>query len=375
MSQASPITVTADADGKPFPPLPPDSLIHGRQWSPARANEWYSALPWIAGANFLPMSASNELEMWQADTFDPNEIDREMALAQGLGFNSMRTFLHDLAWSQDPTGFFHRVDQYLQIASRHGVSTMFVLFDSVWDPHPRAGRQAEPVPGRHNSRWLQSPGAFALTHASEYPRLERYVKEVVSRYARDRRVLAWDIMNEPDNTNVGSYGKSEPANKIGYAYRLLVTAFGWVRELDPDQPLTAGVWHNDWSQDSVLFDFEKFQLTASDIITYHCYDPPSQMAFRISSLRRFGRPILCTEYMARPRGSTFQAILPLLKKEKVAAFNWGFVDGRSQTIFPWDSWEHAYAAEPQVWFHDIFRPDGSPYSAEETDVIKNLTQR
>ncbi len=375
MSQASPGKVLDDADGKPMPPLPADSLIHGQQWTPARANEWYASLPWLSGANFLPMSAVNELEMWQADTFDPREIDREMGLAEGLGLTTMRTFLHDLAWSQDPAGFFSRVDQYLDIASRHGIRTMLVLFDSVWDPNPRVGKQPDPVPGRHNSRWVQSPGAFALTHASEYPRLERYVKETVSRYAHDPRVLAWDIMNEPDNTNANSYGAREPAEKTAYAYHLMVTAFGWVREVNPDQPLTAGVWHNDWSQDNVLLDFEKFQLTASDIITFHCYEPAPQMAFRIQSLRRFGRPIICTEYMARPRGCTFQAVMPLLKKENVGAINWGFVSGRSQTIYPWDSWEHPYAGEPQVWFHDIFRPDGTPYSAEETDVIKSLTQK
>ena len=375
MSQASPISVAVDADGKPFPALPSDALIHGRQWSPARAGEWYAARPWMAGANFLPATASNELEMWQADTFDPKEIDREMALAEGLGFNVMRTFLHDLAWSQDPAGFFSRVDQYLQIASRHRVATMFVLFDSVWDPDPHVGKQADPVPGRHNSRWLQSPGAFPLTHASEYARLERYVTDTVSHYSHDARVIAWDVMNEPDNTNATSYGSREPLNKTAFAYRLMLSAFGWAREVNPDQPLTAGVWHNDWSQDAVLFDFEKFQLTASDVVTFHSYDPPSQMSARIASLRRFGRPLICTEYMARPRGSTFQSIMPLLKKENVGAINWGFVSGRSQTIYPWDSWEHAYAAEPKVWFHDIFRTDGSPWSAEETELIKGLTQR
>jgi hypothetical protein len=296
-----------------------------------------------------------------------------MALAQGLGFTAMRTFLHDLAWSQDTAGFYARVDHYLQIASRHGICTMFVLFDSVWDPDPLAGRQPDPVPGRHNSRWVQSPGRYALSHASEYPRLETYVKQTIARFARDPRVLAWDVMNEPDNTNQGSYGVTELPDKMRYAWHLLVTAFGWARVIDPDQPLTAGVWHNEWGQVALLPDFEKFQLTASDLITFHCYDPPEEVSRRIASLRRLGRPVLCTEYMARPRGSTFAAVTPLLKKENAGAFSWGFVSGRSQTLYPWDSWQKAYAAEPQVWFHDIFRPDGTPYLQDEIDTIRAVT--
>lgn len=362
-----------DATGHPLPPLPGDGLIQGRRWTAERAAEWYQRRPWIVGANYLPASAVNELEMWQADTFDPTAMEREMALARGLGFTAMRTFLHDLAWSEDPAGFYSRVDRYLDIASRHGISTMFVLFDSVWDPDPHARRQPDPVPGLHNSRWVQAPGRYALTHASEYARLETYVKQTVGRYARDPRVLAWDIMNEPDNTNQGSYAATELPDKMRYAYHLMVSAFGWARVIDPDQPLTAGVWHNEWGEDMLLLDFEKFQLTASDIITFHSYEPPADVARRISSLRRFGRPVLCTEYMARPRGSTFAAVMPVLKKENVGAFSWGFVSGRSQTIYPWDSWQKAYAAEPPVWFHDIFHPDGTPYLPDEVQAIRSLT--
>jgi hypothetical protein len=362
-----------DAAGQPMPPLPGNDMLRARQWSAERANAWYAGRPWMAGANFLPASAINELEMWQTDTFNPDEIDREMALAQGLGFNVMRTFLHDLAWTQDPAGFFNRVDRYLDIASRHGISTMFVLFDSVWDPQPKVGRQHAPVPGRHNSGWVQSPGGFALTHASEYPRMESYVKETIRRYGKDTRVCAWDIMNEPDNTNASSYGNKEPRDKMTYAYHLMVSAFGWAREIEPSQPLTAGVWHNEWGQDMLLLDFERFQLTSSDVITFHSYEPPAEMSRRIASLRRFGRPLICTEYMARPRGSTFEAVMPLLKKEGVGAINWGFVSGKSQTIYPWDSWQKEYTAEPKVWFHDIFRADGTPFLSEETDLIRSLT--
>ena len=80
--------------------------------------------------------------------------------------------------------------------------------------------------------------------------------------------------------------------------------------------------------------------------------------------------------MARPRASTFAAILPLLKAEKVGAYNWGFVDGKSQTIYPWDSWERPYVREqPTIWFHEVFKEDDTPYRQQEVDLIRALTGR
>jgi hypothetical protein len=133
------------------------------------------------------------------------------------------------------------------------------------------------------------------------------------------------------------------------------------------------VWKDDWSTDEKLSPMARFQLQNSDVITFHSYGPPDEMRGRIQSLQRFGRPLICTEYMARPMGSTFQAILPILKEAHVGAYNWGFVSGKSQTIYPWDSWEKQYTAEPKVWFHDIFRQDGSPFDAQEVTLIRQMT--
>src|SRR5579883_3168989 len=57
------------------------------RWSAAKANKWYSEHKWICGANFLPSTAINQLEMWQADTFDSATIDRELGYAEKIGFN------------------------------------------------------------------------------------------------------------------------------------------------------------------------------------------------------------------------------------------------------------------------------------------------
>jgi hypothetical protein len=347
-----------------------------QQWSTASATTWYANQPWPVGSNFIPSSAINELEMWQADTFDLPAIDRELGWAEGLGMNTMRVFLHNLAWKQDRSGFIKRMDQFLRVADQHHIRIMFVLLDSVWDPNPQIGKQREPRPGVHNSGWVQAPGAKILNEPATWSvEIEPYVKEVVGHFRNDHRVLVWDLMNEPDNEN-GSYKSTELPNKAEAAQRLLARVWEWARSVKSTQPLTSGVWRKqDWSDDNKLSPMEHLQLDNSDVITFHSYDPPEKMQITIQSLRRFQRPIICTEYMARPRGSTFEAILPILKQEKIGAYNWGFVSGKTQTIYPWDSWAKQYTAEPPLWFHDVFRPDGTPYDPKETDLIRLLTGR
>jgi hypothetical protein len=343
------------------------------RWSDEKAKQWYSSQPWLVGSNFLPSTAINELEMWQADTFDPKTIDRELGWAEAIGMNTMRVFLHNLPWTQDSQGLLNRMEKFLQIADKRHIRTTFVLLDSVWDPYPQLGKQRAPKPHVHNSGWVQAPGAEILKDSSRWDQeLKPYVTGVLAHFRNDRRVLMWDLMNEPDNDNPPYRGKELP-NKAELATELLKREWQWAREVNPSQPLTSGVWKGDWSNDAALSDTARFQLDNSDVITFHSYEPPDATKRRIESLLRFGRPVVCTEYMARPRGSTFQAILPLLKEQHVGAYNWGFVSGKSQTIYPWDSWEKQYTGPPPVWFHDIFYPDGKPYDPAEVRLIKTLT--
>jgi len=346
------------------------------RWSEKQAADWYAKQPWLVGSNYIPANAINELEMWQADTFDPKRIDLELGWAEAIGLNTMRVFLHDLPWQQDAAGFQKRIDTFLQIAARHHIKPLFVLFDSCWDPQPQLGKQHAPKPGVHNSGWVQSPGAKALQDPSQYPRLEAYVKGVVAAFAKDDRILGWDVWNEPDNGNGGSYKELEPKNKNELVVALLPKAFAWARSAHPMQPLTSGVWKDDWSVPEKLGPGAKIQIETSDVISFHSYDKPEVFEKRILSLQQYHRPLICTEYMARGNGSTFQGSLPIAKKYNVGAINWGLVAGKTQTYLPWDSWEHPYTdREPSVWFHEIFRTDGKPYSAEETELIKRLTSR
>jgi hypothetical protein len=345
------------------------------RWTEERANQWYGQQPWLVGSNFLPSDAVNELEMWQAETFDAGEIDRELGWAEKLGMNTMRVFLHNLPWEQDSAGFQRRIDQFLAIASRHHIRPMFVLFDSCWDPNPKLGPQRPPIPGVHNSGWVQAPGKAMLIDAEQYPRLKAYVQGVLGAFANDQRILAWDVWNEPDNDNGSSYGKLEPANKRDLVLALLPQVFAWARTEHPVQPLTSGVWTGDWSSLDRMSAMGRLQIEQSDVISFHNYDWPESFEARIQQLEQFHRPLICTEYMARGAGSTFDLILPIAKKNHVGAINWGLVKGKSQTYLPWDSWQHPYIREkPTVWFHDVFYEDGTPYRAREAEIIRKATE-
>jgi Cellulase (glycosyl hydrolase family 5) len=342
-------------------------------WPVEKAAAWGKAHPWLVGCNYAPSTAINQLEMWQADTFDLATIDRELGWAESLGFNSLRVFLHHIPWEQDSEGFLKRIDQFLEVADRHHIGVMLVLFDGVWDPYPQAGKQPAPRKGLHNSGWVQSPGRVILGAPDRHDELKGYVTGVIGRFRNDRRVHAWDLFNEPDNPNKSSYGRLELPNKAEMALALLRKAFDWARSATPEQPLTAGVWLGDLTKAEALSPINKFMLEQSDVISFHNYHPLDEMKRDVEALKRHHRPILCTEYMARPAGSRFDPILAYLKSEGVGAYNWGFVDGKSQTIYPWDSWQKPYDAEPPVWFHDVFRTNGTPYDAKEVEYIRSVT--
>ena len=353
--------------------LAPSTAAEARdRWTERQANGWYATQPWLVGSNYTPASAINQLEMWQAATWDPKRIDTELGLAQGIGMNTMRVFLHDELWKQDPEGFKRRIDEFLTIAQRHGVRPLFVLFDSCWDPDPKLGPQHPPIPGVHNSGWVQSPGMAGLRDPARYPDYKAYVQGVIGAFAKDRRVLGWDLWNEPDN-GADQYKGQEGKEPLVRA--LLAKVFVWAREVDPTQPLTSGVWlGDDWTLTGKSSPMEKLQLGQSDVVTFHDYNWPETFERRVRQLLPYNRPVICTEYMARGNGSTFDGSLPIGKRYNVGMINWGFVDGKTQTRLPWDSWQKPYVmAEPTIWFHEVYRADGTPYRPAETDLIRRLS--
>jgi hypothetical protein len=351
-----------------------NAATDSQRWSEAEANAWYQKQPWLVGANFIPSNAINQLEMFQAATFDPAINDHELALAESIGMNTARVFLQDQLWEQDPDGFKRRLDAFLSIAARHHIRPLLVLFDSCWETNPRLGPQHPPIPGVHNSGWVQSPGKERLLDAATEPKLKTYVIGIVGAFAKDDRILGWDIWNEPDGRG-GDKAEDVPA-KVQRVNQLLPKAFEWARSVHPTQPLTSGVWDGDWTDPAKMSATTKIQLDESDIISFHNYDWPEKFEERIVQLQSYRRPILCTEYMARGAGSTFDGSLPIAKKYHVAAINWGLVAGKTQTYLPWDSWQRPYVLmQPMVWFHEVFRNDGTPYRQHEVDLIREMTGR
>lgn len=344
------------------------------RWSEQKANEWYAQQPWLVGANYIPSNAINELEMFQAATFDPAINDRELGLAESIGMNTVRVFLQDQLWEQDPEGFKRRLNAFLGIAAKHHIRPLLVLFDSCWETNPHLGPQHPPIPGVHNSGWVQSPGKERLMNLADEPQLKAYVVGVVGAFAKDDRILGWDVWNEPDNGG-GDVAADVPA-KVKRMDELLPKAFAWARAAGATQPLTSGVWQGNWSDPAQESATTKIQLAESDIITFHNYGWPEEFEARIKELEPLHRPIICTEYMARGAGSTFDGSLPVAKRYHVGAINWGLVNGKTQTNLPWDSWQRPYVLiQPTVWFHDVFHQDGTPYRQHEVDLIRELTGR
>lgn len=353
----------------------------GNVWSKEKARSWYEHHDWISGANFVPSTAINQIEMWQDFTYDPETIDRELGWAEGIGFNTMRVFLHYLVWTRSPEGLKERIDNFLSIAERHHIKIVFVLFDDVWGKDPNLGEQPDPVPGVHNSGWVQCPGEDQRLDKALYPVLEAYTKDIVSAFGDDDRVLMWDLYNEPGN------GKNPPSSTLPLLKNVVQTA----RQVNPSQPITIGLWN--WS--GPFDELNDYSLSHSDIITFHDYNPIDKTRNRVEELKQYDRPLVCTEYMARTNGSTFKDQFPFFAQEDVGAINWGLVSGKTQTIYSWSSpkgysdqfynawrgevrevypWEsHLKAPEPEVWFHDVFRRDGTPFDRSETALIKRIS--
>ncbi len=351
--------------------LPDQPVTSSARWSPEQARAWRSGQGWLIGCNFLPSTAGNQLEMFQAETFDPATIGRELGWAADLGCNSIRLFLHDLLWRNDG-GFLDRVDHVLELADGVGIGVMPVLFDGVWNPEPRLGDQGRPRPGVHNSMWVQSPGAALIPDRSRWPELHEYVDAVLVRFGADPRVQVWDLFNEPDNPNGFTYPATELADKRSAVTPLVDAIFDWATEADPAQPLTVGIWTGVHGRPERVSRLNRISLARSDVLSFHSYRRRATLRRAVVHLSRYGRPLLCTEWLARSSGSTVD-LLQDFADLGVGAYTWGLVSGRSQTIHPWTSWVRPSRGEPDPWFHDLLRSDGSPYDADEAELFRRVT--
>ena len=326
------------------------------RWPASKASAWYNARPWLVGCNFVPSTAVNDVEMWQRDSFDPATIDRELGWAQGLGFNSVRVFVNFVVWRDDPEGLKKRFERFLAIADKHGISAMPVLLDDCSFAGREAvpGRQPDPVPGVHNSQWVSSPPLKMVADRAAWPEIEKYVKDLVGTFGADKRVLVWDLYNEPGNSGMGA--KSQP---------LMEAVFTWARQARPSQPLTVGAWAN--LRDAM----QRRMMEISDVVSFHGYDARPEIEAKLKLCGEFGRPVLCTEWLLRQGGNTPQTLLQLFRDRKIGCYNWGLVAGRTQTYMPWGSARGT--PMPKLWQHDLFHKDGSPFDPAEVQLIRRVT--
>jgi hypothetical protein len=351
--------------------LPGAPLASRQRWSVERARAWRAASGWLVGCNFLPSTASNQLELWQAATFDPATIERELGWAADLGMNCIRIFLHDLVWVTDGERFLERVELVLGLAERHRIRVMPVLFDGVWDPEPRPGLQRAPRQGVHNSTWVQGPGAAIVADRARWASLREYVDAVLRRFGADRRVVLWDLFNEPDSPNP-CYLRRDPTQKRARIAALLEQVWSWAIEADPSQPLTVGVYlFPSRLRPERASRVARTALERSDVISFHSYSPEPRLRRAIERLSMLGRPVVCSEWMGRPHSPP--RLLGVFRETGVGCFTWGLVDGRSQTRFPWTSWVRR-GGPGTPWFHELLHPDGSPYDAAEVEVFRTLTR-
>jgi len=365
------------------------------QWSKEKANQWYARQPWLVGANYLPATAINQIEMWQASTWDPKTIDKEFGWAKETGMNTMRVFLHDMVWASDKAGLYKRMDEFLKIAAKHGITPFFVFFDDCHFPNPTLGEQPLPVTGYHNSGWVNSPARDLALRFSEdkatpkeIANLKGYVQETIKHFKNDKRVLMWELYNEPGRGN--NLDGADKASSIGdKSNKLLYQSWLWAREINPSQPIT-GTAKGSLGEMNV-----KINRINADVLSVHSYEKPEVLERVIKNYQADGRPIIMTEWLARTQESSVAGCLPILKKYNVGAVNWGFVSGKSGTVWPWFSRRENGKnisvnqrrdegkvvkpdepfPEPKLWFHDLYRTDGTPFDQKEIDIFKELTQR
>ena len=324
------------------------------RWTEEKAKEWQKNTGWLFGFNYVTSTAVNSTEMWQKETFDKETVKRELEIAAQTGYNSCRVFLQYIVWENENGVFLETFGDFCEIAKSNGISVMPILFDDCAfagkDPYP--GAQDPPVPGIPNSQWTPNPGISTANNPEKEQNLRGYVKNIIDTFKDHTNIIAWDLYNEPGNNN-----------RREKCLPLVEKAFLWAREIDPVQPLTAGVWE--------FNDYDLKLADMSDIITYHDYSPFESSAEKINALIKYKRPVLCTEWLLRQGENKFESHLPLFMEKISGAYNWGLIKGKTQTNLQWGKND----AEPKIWQHDLYYENGRPYDEDEILFIKNIFTR
>lgn len=328
------------------------------RWSTQKANNWQARQPWYCGFNYIPGYAINYTAMWDKTTFNAKAIDAELTLAETAGMNVLRAVLQYAVYADDPAYFLKTLDTFMGICAKHNIKFVPALFDDCVfgiTLEPKVGKQSEPLKGWYAWDWSPSPGHSMVVDSLKHPKLERYVTAVITRFKNDNRILFWDLYNEPTNGGLGSA-----------TFPLLKKVIAWARKVNPSQPVSIDVWNDNKRLNDIV-------RAGSDVISFHNYGNNEALQRQINELKKYDRPIFCTEWMNRPAHSIISTNLPVFYSENVGCMLWGLVNGKTQTDLPWG---HRPGDPVQVlWQHDLFKPDFSPYHQPEIDSIKMYTSK
>ena len=352
------------------------------RWSKEQAWSWYEHRPWVMGVNYVPSITLLGTELWQEDTHDDvmRSVRSEFELMQDIGLNSVRMFLPFHIWYYDRDRFLDRIDSFLDQLSQKDITMMPVIFNDcvdfgrpkditpqlprgwqVYDIGHHGGHKANPFTGeRENTGWIY------WDEAEWRPVMEEYLRALVGRFRNDERIYAWDLWNEPGNSN-------RHDQSISYLKRVFEIA----REMDPVQPLTAGVWSypERFGQGEDVEPIQRLALNESDIITFHQYDHIGRVRQVVETLKREDRPMINTEWLNRVLDNLVQENLPLYHDEGIGSYSWGLVAGKSQHFLPWDDLWQRRDLPLNRWQHDLFDTFHTPYDREELCLMRSLSPK
>ena len=352
------------------------------RWTKEQAHEWYNARPWFRGCNYMSADCANRIDQWQSLGWEERfaTTEEELKLMQQTGFNTVRLIIEYVVWKEEHDFFLEHFDRYLDLCAKYGISCMITLANDCMPP--KTERWKPPYVGEQTYDWGYHGGKKHSQHSTmhtgpaphfyldEEDTREDYfkmVREIVTLHKDDDRICFWDIYNEPGNSR-----------RVDVTLPNIKRLFEIVRECDPAQPLTAGVFHIKGDPTVPLEPCEQFAIENSDIISYHFYRDYEEHIRIIKRLKREGRPILNTEWLGRCLHNTVFDLFPLFYLEKIGCYNWGFVAGKYQTYEPWEgTWSRwADGKEGEVdftkWFHDLYRPNHRPYEPREIELIKRF---
>lgn len=326
------------------------------RWPAQKARDWNARQPWYCGFNYIPAYAINYTAMWDKTTFNEKAIDAELALAEASGMNVLRAVLQYAVYADDPIYFLKVLDTFMGICARHKIKFVPALFDDCVFGitfEPKVGKQLEPLKGWYAWDWSPSPGHSMVIDSLAHPKLEHYVSGVMKHFKNDKRILFWDLYNEPTNGGLGSA-----------TLPLLAKVIAWARKVNPIQPVSIDFWNDNKQLNDIV-------LAGSDIISFHNYGNKETLQRQVNDLKKYDRPIFCTEWMNRPAHSVISDNLPIFYNEKIGCMLWGLVNGKTQTDLPWG--HRPGDPLPTLWQHDLYKTDFKPYNQNEIDSIKMYT--